>query len=136
MYPRAIWMLLACLFTGPCLATHTITHESVDGYAPSLAELRLIFSRQKLYWPDGQAITVFILSPDSKLHQEFCIEQLDILPYVLQRRWDRLVYSGTGDRPRIVADERAMRRAVQMTPGSIGYLSSTAQTQGGVGDEQ
>ncbi len=128
---KAIWMLLFCLFWGPCLAAETITHESAAGYSPSQAELRLIFSRQKLFWPNGDPITVFILEPDSEEHRQFCIQQLSLLPYVLQRRWDRLVYSGTGDRPTIVPNEQVMKQLVASTPGAIGYLGSADASQGG-----
>ena len=133
---KAIWMLLFCLGWGPCLAAQTITHESVAGYTPSQAELRLIFSRQKLFWPNGEPITVFILRPDSEMHRQFCIDKLGLLPYVLQRRWDRLVYSGTGDRPTIVPNEQVMAQLVASTPGAIGYLVSTYESQGGDRESQ
>lgn len=131
MRSKAIWTLVFCLFWGPCLAAQTITHESVAGYVPDEAELRLIFSRQQLYWPNGEPITVFILEPDSEAHRQYCIEQLNLMPYVLQRRWDRLVYSGTGDRPRIVPNEQVMKQLVASTPGAIGYISSNSASQGG-----
>ncbi|MCF1427317.1 MAG: hypothetical protein LPD71_03375 [Shewanella sp.] len=113
------------------MATQTITHDSVAAYQPSQADLRLIFSRQKLFWPNGEPITVFILQPDSSEHRQFCIEVLELTPYVLQRRWDRLVYSGTGDRPKIVSNEQLMKTLVSVTSGAIGYLVSDSVSQGG-----
>lgn len=120
------WTFILFLFCPQTSAAQVILNDSVDASAISAEELRLIFSRQKLYWPDGQAIKVFVLAPDSDLHREFCIEELDMLPFMLQRRWDRSVYSGTGDRPEIVKTEQQMMGKVRNTPGAIGYISSHA----------
>ncbi|GGI78288.1 hypothetical protein [Shewanella gelidii] len=126
-----IGMLVLCLFCARTLAAQVIVHDSVLQFPTPLPELRLIFSKQKTFWPDGQPIAVFILAPDSDLHQEFCIKQLDILPYILQRRWDRLVYSGTGERPVILDSEEEMRERVNSTPGAIGYISESIALAGG-----
>ena len=128
---RAIGMLLLFLCWWPSLAAKTITHHSVSGFSPTKAELRLIFARQKLFWPNGEPITVFILQPDSEKHRQFCIEHLDWLPFNLQRRWDRMVYSGTGDRPIIVDNEQVMKQKVASTPGAIGYIMLADASQGG-----
>ncbi|WP_250885690.1 substrate-binding domain-containing protein [Shewanella jiangmenensis] len=99
-----------------------ISFDSVDTEALSVPELRLIFSRQKLFWPDGTPIRVFVLPPDSAFHKRFCTETLELLPYVLQRNWDRQVSSGTADRPQIVSTIAEMEVKVRETPGAIGYL--------------
>ncbi|WP_372872135.1 hypothetical protein [Shewanella sp.] len=114
------WMWLVVV--SPGIDARVIFHEQVNGESLSVSELRLIFSRQRLFWTDGTPIKVFVLPPDSEMHKRFCFESLEILPYVLQRNWDRLVYSGTADRPEIVSTLAEMRVKVAKTPGSIGYI--------------
>lgn len=119
----ATWMLLLYLFCAHSSAAQVIVNDSAIDFPLPAQELRLIFSMQKIYWPDGQKIQVYILPPNSELHKEFCVKQLEMMPYMLQRRWDRLIYSGTGERPVIVSSEVEMRKMISVTPGSIGYIS-------------
>ncbi|QFU21302.1 hypothetical protein FM038_003490 [Shewanella eurypsychrophilus] len=119
----ATWMLVLYLFCAHSTAAQVIVNDSAIDFPLPAQELRLIFSMQKVYWPDGQKIQVYILSPNSDLHKEFCVQQLDMMPYMLQRRWDRLVYSGTGERPIILRSEAEMHQVVSATPGSIGYIT-------------
>ncbi|WP_076414276.1 hypothetical protein [Shewanella sp. UCD-KL12] len=121
----ATWMLLLTLFCAQSTAAQVIVNDSANGFPLPAQELRLIFSMQKVYWPDGQKIQVFILSPNSETHKDFCFQQLDMMPYMLQRRWDRLVFSGTGERPIILTSEAEMQDRISKTPGSIGYIADS-----------
>ena len=73
-------------------------------------------------WPDGTPITVFVLDNNSKQHGEFCKNVLQIFPYQLQRTWNRLVFSGSGQAPNHVNSISEMKNRVRSTPGAIGYL--------------
>lgn len=84
--------------------------------------LRTIYSMRLQTWPDGSEITVFILDPEGESHRKFCLEVLNIFPYQLQRIWDVLVFSGTGQAPVVVRTEQEMIRRVKATPGAIGYV--------------
>jgi ABC-type phosphate transport system substrate-binding protein len=89
------------------------------------ATLRAIFAMRMRQWPDdGSPITVFVLQPSDPLHAEFCKTVLDVFPYQLQRVWDRLVYSGTGQAPIELSSLEEMRKRIASTPGAIGYLST------------
>jgi hypothetical protein len=84
--------------------------------------LRAIFSMRLRLWPDGSPITVFVLPPTDPVHVRFCKEVLGVFPHQLQRAWDRLVYSGTGQAPVEVDSLEEMEQRVRETPGAIGYL--------------
>ncbi|ABV38581.1 conserved hypothetical protein [Shewanella sediminis HAW-EB3] len=128
----ATWMLVFYLFCAHSSAAQVIVNDSATDFPLPAQELRLIFSMQKVYWPDGHKIKVFILAPGSELHKEFCFQQLDMMPYMLQRRWDRLVFSGTGERPVILKSEVEMREQISRTPGAIGYVSNSVSVAGGL----
>jgi hypothetical protein len=96
------------------------------------ATVRAIFAVRLREWPDGVPIRVFVLPDGDPLHVEFCREQLGTFPYVLRASWDRLVYTGTGIAPEVVANEKEMRRRVAMTRGAIGYVSTQEPAPGAV----
>ncbi|NRB25958.1 hypothetical protein [Shewanella sp.] len=131
----ATWMLVLHLFCAQATAAQVIVNDSAIDFPLPAPELRLIFSMQKVYWPDGQKIQVFILSPGSEIHKEFCFKQLDMMPYMLQRRWDRLVYAGTGERPIILKNEAEMQAQISRTPGSIGYVAAPVLSDDNLSDD-
>ncbi|MCO6412443.1 MAG: hypothetical protein J5I92_06835 [Thiogranum sp.] len=85
--------------------------------------LRAIFSMRLRQWPDGTPVTVFVLPTTHPVHVDFCKEVLGVFPHQLQRAWDRLVYSGTGQAPVEVDSLEEMRQRVQETPGAVGYVN-------------
>lgn len=101
-----------------------VVNPSVSETQLSRSALRAIFSMRLRTWSDGSLITVFVLSNHSPLHAQFSKRILNIFPYQLQRTWDRLVYSGTGQAPTELDSIQKMYDKVASTPGAIGYLTS------------
>ncbi|MCG9713860.1 hypothetical protein L1D29_13640 [Shewanella insulae] len=120
------WMCLLGLCCANVFAAQVIVNDSVDIANISPKDLKLIFAMQKLYWSDGQKIQVFVLPGNSRIHEEFCYQRLDMMPYVLRHRWDRLAFSGVGERPITLGSEAEMRERVASTPGAIGYVSGSS----------
>ena len=75
-------------------------------------------------WTDGTPIHVFVLDDNQPLHRSFSKNVLSIFPHRLRKKWNRLVFTGTGQAPTEVASEQEMLERVANTPGGIGYLSS------------
>ncbi|NJN48296.1 MAG: hypothetical protein HC808_19490 [Candidatus Competibacteraceae bacterium] len=84
--------------------------------------LRAIFGMRLRNWPSGEPVQVFVLSDNHPLHIRFCKQMLNIFPHQLRFAWDRQVFSGTGQAPRIVDSVQEMHNKVATTPGAIGYL--------------
>jgi ABC-type phosphate transport system substrate-binding protein len=103
-------------------AQEVVVNPSVSETKLSRSALRAIFSMRLRTWPDGSLIRVFVLENRSSLHAQFSKKILNIFPYQLQRTWDRLVYSGTGQAPIEVKSIEEMHDKVASTPGAIGYL--------------
>lgn len=101
-----------------------ISHASVDIDSLSEERLRRIFSGKVQYWPTGDRVVVFVLSPTSEAHQVFCREYLSMFPYQLERLWKRMTFSGQGEPPVIVASMDDLIESVVTTPGAIGYAYS------------
>src|SRR5580658_9930048 len=84
--------------------------------------LRAIFTMRLRQWPDGTPVHVFVLPDRDDTTALFCREQLGTYPYVMRSTWDRMVFTGTGLAPIVVASEGDMRERVRATPGAIGYV--------------
>jgi ABC-type phosphate transport system substrate-binding protein len=91
--------------------------------------LRAIFTMRLRQWPDGTPVHVFVLPDRDQATALFCREQLGTYPYVMRSTWDRMVFTGTGLAPTVVASEREMRERVRSTPGAIGYVSSAGSSR-------
>lgn len=125
---RHIGRLLIVFFAFLCAhtdAAEVIVNSSVSQPAISQNTLRAIFGMRLLQWPDGGPITVYVLPIKDPVHENFIKERLGIFPHQLERSWDLLVFSGTGQSPISVESEKEMRKRVAETPGAIGYLSRT-----------
>lgn len=96
----------------------TVTHETI-----ARSTLRAIFGMRLRNWPDGMPIVVFVLRSDDPAHAAFTKQTLDMFPHQLQRAWNRLVYSGTGQAPMVVSSPQEMADKIATTPGAVGYLS-------------
>jgi ABC-type phosphate transport system substrate-binding protein len=108
---------------GCAYAEEVIVNPDVHQEAISRNALRAIFGMRIRTWPDGTPITVFILRPPNPVHTAFCKTQLTMFPHQLERAWDRLVYSGTGQAPIEVDSLKQMLTSVAETPGAIGYMA-------------
>jgi hypothetical protein len=123
----ATWMLL---LGGSAAAQQVVANHAADIRQLDLHTLRAIFGMRLTEWPNGKRITVYVMDPDSPLHNRFAKRQLQLFPYQLTQAWDRLVFSGTGQSPIKVGSSVEMRRRLLATPGSIGYLPHDVNLDG------
>ena len=127
----SIFALCACLVFGAFShASEVIVHSSVTEKVLSKQRLRLIFSQRLTHWPDGQPIKVVVFDAASEEHQKFCEAKLGLLPFQLQRNWDRSIYSGRNSAPVFVSNAQQMIRAVSSTRGAIGYVPQSFMLEG------
>lgn len=127
-YLNSFIELLACFALASCFAgpvAHSqeiIVNSTVTQETISANTLRAIFGMRLRTWEDGSPITVFVLATNHPTHVKFTKDALGVFSYQLERAWDRLVYSGTGQAPIEVYSEKEMLMKVATTPGSIGYV--------------
>ncbi|WP_199720492.1 substrate-binding domain-containing protein [Stagnimonas aquatica] len=129
------WLLLAAPVQAQEAASSSVTVITSPGLPAqdlSRATLQAIYLMRLRQWPDGTPIRVFVLPEGSQVHDHFAREKLGTYPYILQRTWDRLVFTGTGLAPEQVHSEDEMRQKVMSTKGAIGYLSAGPQSWLGV----
>ena len=111
-------------FSSPVFSQQIIAHPDVE-HTLSRNTLRSIYSMRLSSWADGKNISVFVMNPSGEEHRQICLEVLNVFPYQLQRVWDVLVFSGTGQSPIVVKTKQEMIEKVSSTPGAIGYISDS-----------
>jgi len=77
---------------------------------------------RQLRWANNTSIVVFVLPSKSSIHKKFSKNVLNILPYKLDRIWNKLTFSGLGIAPKVVQTQEELLKAVSTTPGAIGYV--------------
>lgn len=118
-----IALCLLFLFSAPLYAEPvTIVHTGEGHTHIERKTLRAAFGMTLQVWPNGRPVTVFVLSDDNPLHQQFCRKVLGVLPYTLRRNWDRLLFSGAAQAPIALQTSQEMLYRVATTPGAIGYI--------------
>ena len=120
---RSLFLIWLLLFPFKIHAQIVITNPDLPNSTLDRNSVRSIFLMRTREWSSGETITVFVLDNSQKIHREFCRNILGIFPYQLQQRWDRLIYSGTGQAPIVLKTESEMMRRVAETKGAIGYIS-------------
>ena len=81
-----------------------------------------IFLKQVITWPDGGQITPIDIQEGSPLRAEFYSRITGRSPGQLRAYWARQAFTGMGFPPREVATAEDVSKAVQSTPGGIGYV--------------
>ena len=120
------WMLcfiLSVFVSSVCFGSTLLVHQAHAQTIISQDSLRAIYSMRQRAWPDGTPVTVFMYAADSELHRNFCLRDLELFPYQLQRVWDVLIYSGAGQSPVRVKSKDEMLKKISSTVGAIGYVA-------------
>jgi ABC-type phosphate transport system substrate-binding protein len=76
-------------------------------------------------WPDGTRVQV-VDQPDTDVGTRFYADFLRQSVAQVRTQWTSKVLSGQASAPKKAADSDAVKRAVSETPGSIGYIATSA----------
>ncbi len=85
--------------------------------------LSAIFKMRLNKWNNGSAVIVYVLNDENPLHKKFSKLVLNVFPHQLRRAWNKAVFSGSGQAPRVLETKDDMVEKISNTPGAIGYLS-------------
>jgi len=119
-----MWLGISISYAG----TVVIVNPSVKTQEISTQMLGRIYAMQIKNWNDGQPVKVFTFPSNSKFHHQFVITQMKLQPHLLERLWNRLIFTGTGRTPTVVSNSQEMIQKVKQTPGAIGYVTDSDVT--------
>ena len=115
---------------GCCIANGAWAQNSVVVIAnPSVVvdkidanQVTQIFLKQIQTWPDGKAIHPIDIKEGSPLRTEFYSKVAGRSPGQMRAYWARQAFTGMGFAPKEFATADDVSKAVQTTPGAIGYI--------------
>lgn len=127
-------LLCLCLAALLCAASLTSRGEEEDtlavivpteqaGRIAGLADLALVYRRQRLLWEGGARMQPVNLPPEHPLRRAFSLRVLNASPKALGQYWSSMYFHGISP-PHVLASEEAVLRFVAETPGAIGYVSA------------
>lgn len=90
----------------------------------SRAELTDIYTGRMNSLSSGQKIVPIDQKENSSAYSEFYRDYLEYTVAQIKVHWSKLIFSGRGQPPRTVADEKGMAEFVAEHPNAIGYLSA------------
>lgn len=71
---------------------------------------------------DGQTANVLHLPRASNLHQQFCLELLNLSANQYQSYWSRMLFTGVASDLRFVKNNQQMLQIIRQQKNAVGYL--------------
>ena len=105
-----------------------IVNPSVTAKALTNDALKDIYLGKTSIWDDGTKITVVIVKEGPS--NEALMKRLNKSPQQFLSSWKKLVFTGKGAMPELVANDQAMADYIAKTPGAIGYIAKDAVKEG------
>lgn len=128
MVIKILVFIVLAIVSLPSKGIQVIVNPSVELQQLTYVQLRRVYSMRYTVWPNGTAVRVFVLPKTHQVHQQFAKKTLKMFPYQLETIWDKLTYSGVGNRPTIANSEQELMEYVANTPGAIGYIDKLDQS--------
>ena len=107
----------------PVLAVVVSAQQTTDNLKLSPNNLKLIYLRKQLYWPDGKRIMPVNLHTEHPLRSRFSQSVLGSLPKTQIDYWNGMYFNGIQP-PYSVNSEEAVMRFIAQTPNAIGYVDA------------
>jgi ABC-type phosphate transport system substrate-binding protein len=99
------------------IANKSVPVEKIDA-----GQATQIFLKQVQTWPNGTPIQPIDIKEGAPLRAEFYAKVIGRSAGQLRAYWARQAFTGMGFPPREVATAEDVNKAVQATPGSVGYV--------------
>ena len=87
--------------------------------------LKDIYTNNKTKWESGDKIYITLLK-QGPVHETFSKDMIGMPPKKLISLWKKVIFTGLGTPPKVVATEAEMVQFVASQKGAIGYVSGAA----------
>jgi ABC-type phosphate transport system substrate-binding protein len=114
----------------PCVDAHAevVVVVSADSPATALSrdDLANLFLGRSNRFPDGSAAIPLDQAEGSAARAEFYSEYLARSAAQMKAHWSKIIFTGRGQPPKEVADDRAVLQMIAADPRLIGYVDAAA----------
>jgi len=125
-------LILCLLVVAPVLATdanaEVVVIVSAKSPIKSLTpeQTTKIFLGKVVTFPNGQAALPVDLPEGSEIRDEFYAKVTRKNPSQITAYWAKIIFTGDGHPPMLLADSLAIRKAIAKNPNAIGYIDKSA----------
>jgi hypothetical protein len=122
-----------CSFSAQASEGVVIAH--IDSYsnfaqpADAMKELRLLYLKRKMSWPNGKRAKAYALATGHDVETSFALEVLLLEPAQLDLHWRRAQHTDGTLPPIKVRSERLLSKMVAKIPNSFGVISKEYWTK-------
>ena len=99
-----------------------VVNPSVEVDSLSSQELAQIYALQVKNWQSSQLIKAYTFPSKHPDYKAFSLTVLRTQPHQLNRLWNRVLFTGTGNPPSKVSSSEDMLKMVRTNLGAIGYV--------------
>ena len=121
--------MLACMGNALAGDVKVIANAAINSASISDSELRSVFLLQRKTLKDGTGVEP-VLQKRGPVHDAFCRQFLSRDGEEIRIYYDGIVFTGKGSMPKQLNSDADVVKYVARTPGAIGYVSSSASTDG------
>ncbi|QNI02471.1 phosphate ABC transporter substrate-binding protein [Halomonas sp. SH5A2] len=122
----SIWGLLFCLGVNTALA-EVVVVVSTQNPTETLSrdELRDIYLGRLKRFSDGTVVEPVDQRESSPAYSKFYRYYMEMTPSQIKAHRSKLIFTGRGQPPALVADDSDMANTIAASPRAIGYLDSS-----------
>lgn len=121
-------MLLAALLTCAPAAEYVIAYDTGQRPAISDSEIRAMFVGRRTTWPDGRS--VMVAAATTGPGHDGLMRLLGKTSQQFLNGWKKLMFTGNGTMPKLLAGDQEVVAYVAQTPGAIGFIASPPPASG------
>ena len=119
-------LLVSALLVASNAADVIIMHPSGRPITVPDSEIRAMFLGRRTVWPDGRS--VMVVAANAGPGQDGLMTFLGKSSQQFLNGWKKLMFTGNGSMPKLLANDQEVAAYVAQTPGAIGYISCTPPT--------
>lgn len=121
----AVLFLTTTFLAAPSFAGSIIVHPG-NTSTLSTEEIARAFLGKIKEFPSGETVVPVALAEGDASTAKFVADVLKKSPSQLKSYWAKLVFTGQGEPPVVIASEQELIAKVAANPGMIGYVSDAA----------
>jgi len=127
MHPlRSLPLALILLAGGAHAEVAVVVSPRSSVTALTADQVAQIYTGAGVTFPGGGAAAPLDQAEGSPVRDEFLAKVLDKSPAQFKAVWARLIFSGKGTRPRVLAGSADVKKAVAADPAAIGFIERSA----------
>lgn len=119
-------LLVSALLTTCVAADVVIMHPPVRPTSVPDSEIRAMFLGRRTVWPDGRSVVV--VAATAGPGHDGLMEFLGKSSQQFLNGWKKLMFTGNGSMPKLVAGDQEVAAYVAQTPGAIGFITCAPPT--------